>query len=99
MDPMAANIRQLVYHHAISDTLHTQHRFKTEARIRLADYTTSPVLSMVRMVKRLLQERKSEDQEKKKIYPNTEHTLIPLKFQIRPRVINKKRTTKEEKRV
>ena len=66
---MAINIRQLVYHHAMTDTSHTNHRFKTEARIRPNDYSKSPVLSLVRMVKRLLQERKNENQQKKPIYP------------------------------
>ena len=60
MDPMAANIRQLVYHHAISDTKNVALRFKTEARIRPSDYSQSPVLCLVRMVKRLLVERKQE---------------------------------------
>ena len=54
MNEMAINIRQLVYHHAMTDTSHTNHRFKTEARIRPNDYSKSPVLSLVRMVKRLL---------------------------------------------
>jgi len=57
MDKAAANILQLVYHYAVADFEHKNHRLKIEARIRAGDYSSGPVLSLVRMVKRLIQER------------------------------------------
>jgi len=93
MDEAATEIRELVYGYAVSDREDTLYRFKTEARIRSNDYSQSPVLSLVRMVRRLCQKRKGVGYRWH--YPDSTRSLIRSDFRISAREGNvKKRKVK-----
>ena len=85
MDLASIKIRELIYHYAISDRVETHFRFKTEARIRKDDYASSPVLSLVRMVRRLCQKRKCAGKQKNRHYPDPYRSLVQSSFNILPR--------------
>jgi hypothetical protein len=103
MDQNAIDIMREVYCYATSDTIIKDYRFRTEIKLRPVDFRRSPIMSLIKMKRRLLQTKQTLKSKQKIIYPKSDRMLVPSELsKIKPNshpLIIKKNGTVDSRRL